>query len=174
VKSDLFEMSRKRRRVVISALAALAFLVGNSSGSGRAQNERVNLQNGTPVRTSPRGKLVFMLTTGFEDLVEVKLCLEDIKASQKSGYLEDLIWLVRGRGVDALGTAEGVLTRPPEIVSLAREVKAAGVRIIASSDAVKQQKIPLAKLDPKPTDLVDDSGTLLAELVSQNYQIIRY
>src|SRR5689334_6619203 len=115
-------MIRKRHRIVISALAALAFLVDTGCGSGRAQDARVNPKNSTPVRTSPRGKLVFMLTTGFEDLVEVKLCLEDIKATQKSSYLEDLIWFVRGRGVDALGAAEGVLTRPPEIISLAREV----------------------------------------------------
>src|ERR1044072_4788686 len=127
-------MIRKRRRIAISALAALAFLVDTGCASGRAQDERVNLKNGTPVRTSPRGKLVFMLTTGFADLVEMKLCLEDIKAAQKSGYLDDLIWFVRGRGVDALGAPDGVLTRPPEIISLARQVKAAGVRIIASTD----------------------------------------
>jgi hypothetical protein len=115
-----------------------------------------------------------MLTSGFEDLEEVRLCLEDIKAVKRSGYLEDVIWLVRGRGVDALGAPQGVLARPPEIISLAREVKAAGVRIIASSDALKQQKISLPTLDPKPTDFVDDSATLMAELVSQRYQVIRY
>ena len=114
-----------------------------------------------------------MLTTGSEDLVEVKLCLEDIRAAKRSGYLEEVIWFVRGRGVDALGATEGIL-RPPEIIALAREVKAAGVRIIASTEALKQQKISLANLDPQPTDLVDDSATLMAELVSQKHQVIRY
>jgi hypothetical protein len=71
-------------------------------------------------------------------------------------------------------SAEGVLTRPPEIITLAREVKAAGVRIIASTDALKQQKISPANLDPQPTDLVDDPATLMAELVSQKHQVIRY
>jgi len=133
----------------------------------------MDLKRGTASRVSAgTGKLVFMLTTGLEDLVEVRLCLEDIKAAQKSGYFEEVIWLVRGRGVDALGAADATLTRPTEIVKLAREVKAAGVRIIASSQALQLQKI--ANLDPKPTELVDDSATLMAKLVAQKHQIIRY
>ena len=164
----------KRGRILISLLAAMALVLGTSCTSGRAQDERVVYpKNSTSVR-KPSGKLVFMLTTGSEDLVEVKLCLEDIKAAKRSGYLEEVIWFVRGRGVDALGAAEGVLTRPPEIITLAREVKAAGVRIIASTDALQQQKISPANLDPQPTDLVDDSATLMAELVSQKHQVIRY
>jgi len=133
----------------------------------------VDLKNGTLVR-NPSGKLVFMLTTGFEDLLEVRLCLEDIKAAKTSGYVEDVVWLVRGRGVDALGKPQGVLTRPADIVRLAREVKAADVRIIASTEALKEQQISVATLDPKPTDLVDDSAAVMSELVSKSYQVIRY
>ena len=163
---------QKSGRIVVIALSIVAALLNTSCTSGRAQEGRaVDLRNGASVRTAS-GKLVFMLTTGFEDLVEVRLCLEDIKAAQKSGYFEEVIWLVRGRGVDALGAAEGVLTRPGEIIRLAREVKAAGVRIIASTDALQEQKI--ANLDPKPTDLVDDSASLMAKLVSEKHQIIRY
>jgi hypothetical protein len=164
----------KRGRVAASVLAALAFLVSTSCSPGKAADERlVDLKNGAAVRT-PSGKLVFMLTTGFEDLPEVRLCLEDIKAAKTSGYVEDVVWLVRGRGVGALGTPHGVLTRPPEIVRLAREVKSAGVRIIASTDALKEQQISVATLDPKPTDLVDDSAVLMTELVSKSYQVIHY
>ncbi len=115
-----------------------------------------------------------MLTSGFEDLPEVKLCLEDIKQAKASGYLEDVIWLVRGRGVDALGRPEGVLTRPAEIIQLAREVKASGVRIIVSTDALRQQQISAANLDPKATDLADNPSTLMVELVARGYQVIRY
>ena len=164
--------TRNCGRIAVITLFTMAILLSTGCTSGRAQEGRVaDLRNGASVRT-PSGKLVFMLTTGFEDLVEVRLCLEDIKAAQKSGYFEEVIWLVRGRGVDALGAAEGALTRPSEIVGLAREVKATGVRIIASTDALREQKI--ANLDPKPTDLVDDSATLMARLVSQKHQIIRY
>src|SRR5689334_12866587 len=105
-----------------SALIAVAILAGSGSIPGNAQRDpSESFKYGKSVR-NPNGKLVFMLTTGFEDLSEVRLCLEDIKAAKASGYLEDVIWLVRGRGVDALGRPERVLTRPPVIIQLAREV----------------------------------------------------
>ena len=157
-----------------SALIAVSILAGYGSIPGNAQGDpSESLKNGKSVR-NPNGKLVFMLTTGFEDLSEVRLCLEDIKAAKASGYLEDVIWLVRGRGVDALGRPEGVLTRPPVIIQLARDVKASGVRIIVSTEALQQQQIPVAGLDPTATDLVDNTAMLMTELVSQGYQVIRY
>ena len=163
-----------RGRAVTSVLATLVLVMSTSCTSGKAQDQRViYLKSGTSVR-NPSGKLVFMLTTGFEDLLEVRLCLEDIKAATTSGYVEDVVWLVKGRGVDARGKPQGVLTRPAEIIRLARDVKAAGVRIIASTDALNQQQISIVTLDPKPTDLVDDSATVMSELVSKSYQVIRY
>jgi hypothetical protein len=157
-----------------SALIAVVILAGSSSIPGNEQGDpSESFKNGKSVH-NPNGKLVFMLTTGFEDLSEMRLCLEDIRAAKTSGYLEDVIWLVRGRGVDALGRPEGVLTRPPVIIQLAREVKASGVRIIVSTEALQQQQIPVAGLDPTATDLVDNTAMLMAELVSQGYQVIRY
>jgi hypothetical protein len=157
-------------RLAKGALVTLAILASAAPTTGKAE---VNANHDTSVRNTG-GKLVFMLTTGFEDLEEVRLCLQDIKAAKASGYMEDVIWLVRGRGVDALGSPEGVLARPPEIVKLAREVKATGVPIIASADALKQQHISIASLDPKPTDVVEDSATLMVDLVSKSYHVIRY
>ncbi len=157
-----------------SALIAIVILASSSSIPGNAQGDpSESFKNGKSVH-NPNGKLVFMLTTGFEDLSEMRLCLEDIKAAKTSGYLEDVIWLVRGRGVDALGRSEGALTRPPVIIQLAREVKASGVRIIVSTEALQQQQIPVTGLDPTATDLVDNTAMLMAELVSQGYQVIRY
>ena len=153
-----------------SVLVAVGILAGSGCTPGNAQGDRSeSFKNRTP-----NGKLIFMLTTGFEDLSEVRLCLDDIKAAKASGHLEDVIWLVRGRGVDALGRPEGVLTRPPVIIQLAREVKASGVRIIVSTEALQQQQIPVASLDPTATDLVNNTAMLMAELVSPGYQVIRY
>jgi len=157
-----------------SALVALVVLASSGGSSGTAQPQQTE-----PFKSSARvgnadGKLAFMLTTGFEDLAEVRLCLEDVKDAKSSGYLEDVILLVRGRGVDALGTAEGVLTRPDEIIQLAREVKASGVRVIVSTEALQQQQIPVASLDPAPTELADNTAMLMAGLVSKGYQVIRY
>ena len=157
-----------------SALVALAILAGSGGTPGNAQAERAEAFKSREAVGNSNGKLIFMLTTGFADLSEMRLCLEDIKAAKASGYLEDVIWLVRGRGVDALGKPGGVLTRPAEIIQLAREVKASGVRIIVSADALKQQQISVANVDPKATDLVDNPAMLMAELVAKGYQVIRY
>jgi hypothetical protein len=163
-----------RGQVASSAIVALAVLASSGAIPGNARGDRSeSFKNGKSVH-NPNGKLVFMLTTGFEDLWEVSLCLADIKAAKASGYVEEVIWLVRGRGVDALASAEGVLTRPPVIIQLAREVKASGVRIIVSTEALQQQQISIASLDPTATDLVDNTAMLMAELVSQGYQVIRY
>jgi hypothetical protein len=156
------------------ALVAIAIVVGTAGSRGNAQSARPETSENSKPGHTPNGKVVFMLTSGFEDLLEVKLCLEDIKQAKTSGYLEDVIWLVRGRGVDALGRPEGVLTRPAEIIQLAREVKASGVRIIVSTDALRQQQISVANLDPKATDLVDNPAMLMVELVAKGYQVIRY
>ena len=155
-------------------MVALAILAGSGATSGNAQAERAESFKSSQLAGNANGKLVFVLTTGFEELSEVRLCLEDVKAAKASGYLEDVIWLVRGRGVDALGRAEGVLTRPAGIIQLAREVKASGVRVIVSTEALQQQQIPVASLDPTATDLVDNTAMLMVELVSEGYQVIRY
>jgi hypothetical protein len=118
-------------------------------------------------------KLVFMLTTGFEDLREVRLCLEDVKVAKKSGLLTEVILIFRGRGVDALASVPG-LVRPPEIVQLAREVTASGVRTIVSGNALQQYGMPAASLDPKPTELVPDPALRMTELVAHGYPVIRY
>ena len=158
----------------VPVLVALAILAGSGGTSGNAQAERAESFKSSQLAGNANGKLVFVLTTGFEELSEVRLCLEDVKAAKASGYLEDVIWLVRGRGVDALGRAEGVLTRPAGIIQLAREVKASGVRVIVSTEALQQQQIPVASLDPTATDLVDNTAMLMVELVSEGYQVIRY
>lgn len=164
----------KHGRFAARGLAIAGTLVGIFCISGRADNDQVlSFKTNTAVR-NPSAKVVFMLTTGFEDLVEVKLCLEDVKAVKTSGHVEDVILLVRGRGVQVLGDHGKLLARPPEIVRLAREVKAAGVPIIASTDSMKEQQLSFVDLDPKPTHMVDDSAALMAELVSKSYEVIRY
>jgi hypothetical protein len=52
----------------------------------------------------PHFSLVFMFTTGFEDLRAVELCLSDVKVAKHSGALADVTLMVRERGVDALPT----------------------------------------------------------------------
>jgi hypothetical protein len=115
--------------------------------------------------------LVFMLTTGFEDLREVELCLSDVKAAKALGDLADVTLILRGRGVDALANLNG---RPEQITNLIHEVKASGVHIIASGSELKQDGLSNAHMDPEPSELVPDAAARMIEFVSRGYQVIRY
>ena len=124
-----------------------------------------------PRARNPHGRVVIMLTTGIEDRREMALCLEDARAAKASGYLADVIWIARGRGVDAI---MDLSERPPEIAKLARDLKSSGVRMIASGDTIAQYGLPTSSLDPKPDEIVTDAAVRIAELISEGYEVIRY
>jgi len=167
-------LTRNRVTAKSGALAILIlFVLGGVARTGAPQDQPRAAASAGNEAHNPRGKLIFVLTTGREDIREVRLCLENLKTAKASGYLEDVIWIVEGRGVEALGSVEG-LSRPPELVQLAREVKASGVHLIASSSSLDQYRISTAGLDPKPDELVPDPALRMTELVSQGYQVIRY
>jgi hypothetical protein len=87
---------------------------------------------------------------------------------------EQTTFMIDGRGMDALGIAEGVPTRPPVTMQLARVVKASDIRVIVSKEALQQQQIPSPSWDPTATDMVDNTAVLMAELVSRGHQVTRY
>jgi predicted peroxiredoxin len=129
------------------------------------------LLGGAGSAAPPHGKLVLMLTTGVEDVREMSLSLQDAKRAKECGCLQDVIWIARDRGVEALG---GPHDRPPELIQLARQVKASGVRILVSGPALQRFGIYAKELDPEPDEVVPDAFTRVAQLVSQGYQVIRY
>ena len=121
-------------------------------------------------RTNSHVGLVFVLTTGFEDVREVEQCLRDVKLAKESGYVSDVTLIVQGRGLDALTNLNA---SPPQITELAREVKASGVHIIVSDDGIDRDEAG-GYLDIAPSELVSNGGARIAELASRGYQIIRY
>lgn len=156
-----------------TAVLVVVPLMAASGGAGtEGPRQKLESQSNAGKRVRhPRGRLVLMLTTGIEDVREMALSLEDAKAAKDSGYLEDVIWIARDRGVEALGSLRA---RPTEMVQLERAAKASGVRIIVSGAALKQYGVPADRLDPKPDEIVPDAVVRLAELISQGYQVIRY
>lgn len=123
-------------------------------------------------RPRPHGSLVIVLTTGFEDMQAVNSSLRHARTIKESGYLENVVWLAYGRGVQAL--AGGMKARPAETAELARQAQAAGIPLIACRTALAGMGIPEESLDPKPDQVVPQGVVKLAELVSLGYQIIRY
>ena len=118
------------------------------------------------------GKMVFVLTTGLEDLQTVNMAIRHAGMAKKSGYLDDSVLLVYGRGVQAF--SKDITAKPPQVSASIKEAKEAGARIIICGEALKRFDIPKEKLEPGVDEVVPNSIVTLAELVSKGYQIIKY
>jgi hypothetical protein len=122
--------------------------------------------------TKGHGKMVFVLTTGLEDLQSVNMAIRHAGMAKKSGFLDDSVLLVYGRGVQAF--AKDITAKPPLVSVVIKEAKEAGARIILCGEALKRFDISKEKLEPGIDQVVPNSIVTLAELVSKGYQIIKY
>lgn len=122
--------------------------------------------------TKGHGKMVFVLATGLEDLQTVSMAIRHAGMAKKSGFLDDSVLLVYGRGVQAF--AKDITAKPPLVSVAIKEAKEAGARIILCGEALKRFDISKEKLEPGVDEVVPNSIVTLAELVSKGYQIIKY
>lgn len=118
-----------------------------------------------------KGKLVFVATTGLEDIGTLSSSFRHAKTAKESGYLSDVVWLAYGRAVVALDpTVQAV---PAEVRKQAQEAKDAGVKLVACGHALKKYGIDPKHLQPQAT-VVDQGVVELSRLVAEGYQVIRY
>lgn len=122
----------------------------------------------TPVR---QGKLVFVSTTGLEDLGTLSSSLRHARTAKASGYLSDVVWLSYGRSIVALDPT--VKAVPGEVRKLAQEARAAGVRLVACGNALEKFDIDPKALQPQ-AEVVPNGIDELSRLVAEGYQVIRY
>ncbi|AEI66870.1 DsrE family protein [Corallococcus macrosporus] len=118
-----------------------------------------------------QGKLVFVATTGLEDIGTLSSSLRHAKSAKASGHLSDVVWLTYGRAVVALDPT--VKAVPEEVRKVAQDAKAAGVRMVACGHALQKFDIDPKKLQPQ-ADVVANGVAELSRLVAEGYQVIRY
>jgi len=117
-------------------------------------------------------KLVFLLTTGVEDVPTLDMVLQYAIAAKESGYLSDVVLLADGRGVEIL---DGHMrARPEQTGNLAKRAKAAGVRFIVVEQGLKDYGLSAANLDPKPDQIVPNGAVKIADLIGQHYEVIHF
>ncbi len=163
-------MFRSQRTTWIVA-ALLAALVGPPALAGEPTNAQGAAEN-APAEPKGHGKLVVVLTSGLEDLQAVNMAIRHAGMAKKSGYLDDVVLLVYGRGVQAF--ARGITAKPPQIGKAIEEAKAAGVHIQICAEALKKFDIPQDGLEPGVEEVVPNAIITLSELVSRGYQILKY
>ncbi len=162
-------MNRRAGWIVAGVIVAL---VSVFTMSGAANDPKSGVRASRELGTKGHGKMVFALTTGLEDLQTVSMAIRHAGMARKSGYLDDSVLLVYGRGVQAF--AKDITAKPPQVSAAIKEAKEAGARIIVCGEAIKRFDIPKDKLDPGVDEVVPNSIVTLAELVSQGYQVIKY
>lgn len=160
------------RRVgwVVPALAVA--LGGLFAMAGAAPRDGAAKETAAAPGSKGHGKMVFVLTTGLEDLQSVSMAIRHAGMAQKSGFLDDTVLLVYGRAVQAF--ARNITAKPPQVATSIKEAKEAGARIIICGEALKRFDIPKEKLEPGVDEVVSNSIVTLAELVSKGYQVIKY
>ena len=118
-----------------------------------------------------KGKLVFVATTGLEDVGTLSSSFRHALNAKKSGHLSDVVWLTYGRAVVALDPT--VKAVPESVRRHARAAKQGGVRLVACEQALKKFDIDPNKLMPE-AEVVANGVTELSRLVAEGYQVIRY
>jgi intracellular sulfur oxidation DsrE/DsrF family protein len=161
-------MNRRMAWVVPGLLVALGGLVALAGAGPQGGATSTAAEPGS----KGHGKMVFVLTTGLEDLQSVNMAIRHAGMAKKSGYLDDSVLLVYGRSVQAF--SKDITAKPPQVAAAIKEAKEAGARIILCGEALKRFDIPREKLEPGVDEVVPNSIVTLAELVSRGYQIIKY
>jgi hypothetical protein len=117
-------------------------------------------------------KVVFLLTTGLENVHALDSLLQYAISAKKSGHFSEVAVLLDSRGGEML--SPNVKARPAQTAALAKQAKAAGVRFLVTAPGLEQVNLAAAELDPKPDEIVPDGGDRLAGLISQNYRVIHF
>ena len=163
-------MTRRIAWIVPGLVVALGGLVALAGAS--PQEKAAKAEATAEPGSKGHGKMVFVLTTGLEDLQSVNMAIRHAGMAKKSGYLDDSVLLVYGRSVQAF--SKDITAKPPQVAAAIKEAKEAGARIILCGEALKRFDIPREKLEPGVDEVVPNSIFTLAELVSRDYQIIKY
>ncbi len=162
-------MTRRIAWIVPGLVVALGGLMALA---GASPQEKAKAETKVEPGSRGHGKMVFVLTTGLEDLQSVNMAIRHAGMAKKSGYLDDSVLLAYGRSVQAF--SKDITAKPPQVAAAIKEAKEAGARIILCGEALKRFDIPKEKLEPGVDEVVPNSIVTLAELVSRGYQIIKY
>ena len=116
--------------------------------------------------------LVFVLTTGLEDLQTMSSVFRHAKAAAEEARLREVAVLVYGRGVHAF---DGDITgRPSGLAESIRAAMASGVKVLVCASAIERMGVARERLDPVPTEIVPNAITTLVDYVAQDAAVVRY
>jgi len=120
---------------------------------------------------APKAKLLFVSTTGLEDLGTLSSSFRHAIAATRSQHVEDVVWIGYGRAIVAFDpTVEAV---PASVREQAQAALTSGVKLKVCAEALRKYGIDPKKIEPK-AEVVANAIDEVARLVAQGYQVINY
>lgn len=157
-------MKRTFLAAILAAATATSVVV--------AQPARTPTNSAAPAaQPAKKGKLVFALTTGMEDLQMLSSTFRHAMAALKSGHLEKVVILSYGRSAVLFDPT--VTAIPEDIRKLAAQAQAAGVELVVCNNSLQKFGIDPERLQPRAR-IVENAMTELARLVSEGYAVVTY
>lgn len=157
------------------ALFLTTMIVITGCGPGIVQARRPRPAEGAASRSaSPQSSraLVFVSTTGLEDLQTMSSVFRHARTAAEQGRLSEVVVLVYGRGIEAFDG--DIAHRPDSLVQSIRAAMGAGVRVLLCANAMEQMGIRRERLDPLPTEVVPNAIATLVDYVAGGAAVVRY
>lgn len=154
-------------------LTMMIAITGCAPGIAQAQRLRT-AEPAASLPGAPRSNraLVFVSTTGLEDLQTVSSVFRHAQTAAEQGRLSEVVVLVYGRGIEAFDGDNA--RRPDSLVQSIRAAMGAGVRVLLCAHAMQQMGIPSERLDPMPTEVVPNAIATLVDYVAADAAVVRY
>ena len=125
-----------------------------------------------PADQGGRRSLVFVLTTGLEDMQMMTSAFRHARVAMEQKKLDEVTVLIYGRGVHAVDGA--ISARPPQLSALIRDAMTAGVHVQVCAHALANMGIGPEKLDPPGVEIVPNAMITLVDDVARGAAIVRY
>jgi intracellular sulfur oxidation DsrE/DsrF family protein len=158
-----------RIRLIVSFVSLLTI----ASLSIPAQAQTARPAAAQPARAPrPQGILLFVLTTGIEDIQSMNSVFRHAKTAAETQRLQEVVVLIYGRGVQALDGSMGA--RPAQTAQMVRDAMAAGVKVQVCAHALENMGVVPERLDPQPSEIVPNAIATLVDYVARGAAVVRY
>lgn len=120
---------------------------------------------------SKKAKLLFVTTTGPEDVSMLSSSFRHAAVAAKSAHTSDVVWLGYGRSVVVFDPTVSVL--PASVKEQALAAQKAGVRLVVCAQALKKWGIDPGTL-PEGVEVVANAIDELAKLAADDFEVLKY
>jgi hypothetical protein len=122
------------------------------------------------VQPAPKGRLLFAVQTGPEDLQTVQAAIRHAKVALETGHLSDVELVFFGRAGSLFDPDAKVF--PDEVVAALAATRAAGVRVVVCAHTLARIGVDPARVDR--AEVVPMAIGEIAQRVAEGWEVVNY